>query len=95
MYTPVKTLLLQCNWLSIKQLVIFHSLLQIYKTKVDKRPGFLFHKVSKKFPYKTRISDNNGIKTDKNITSELGKQNFSYFAINNWNGLPPTLKEAP
>ena len=37
-YTPTKTLLDQCGWLSVKQLSIYHSLVLVYKVKSDKKP---------------------------------------------------------
>ena len=59
-YTPIKTLLLQCGWLSIKQLVQYHSLLQIFKTKKNQRPGYLYDKLSKNCRYKTRLISTQG-----------------------------------
>ena len=34
-YTPVQKLLDQCGWLSVKQLVEYHSLLLVYKVKAE------------------------------------------------------------
>ena len=42
-FTPVKILLQQCGWLSIKQLMFYHNILQIYKTKITKK-RFIFIK---------------------------------------------------
>ena len=93
-YTPIKTLLLQCGWLSIKQLVQYHSLLQIYKTKKNQRPGFLHERLSMNCRYKTRLIATQGIKTDNSIKSDLAKQNFTYFAIKTWNDLPPHIRQS-
>ena len=38
-YTPTRVLLLQCNWLSIRQMVFFQTALQIWKIKVSEKPG--------------------------------------------------------
>ena len=43
-FTPVKILLQQCGWLSIKQLMFYHNILQIYKTKITKKPVYLYQK---------------------------------------------------
>ena len=36
-YTPVKTLLTQCGWLSVRQLAVYHSLNLIYNCKLEQR----------------------------------------------------------
>ena len=40
-FTPTKILLLQCNWLSIKQLVFFHTALQVWRVKANKCPVYI------------------------------------------------------
>ena len=40
-FTPTKILLLQCNWLSIKQLVYFHTALQVWRVKASKCPVYI------------------------------------------------------
>ena len=94
-YTPVEVLLTQCGWLSIRQLVAYHSLVQIYKTKQSKRPLNLYTKVSNQFPHNTRASDGNGIKQDKIPTSKLGQLHFSSRAVQLWNKLPVSIRLAP
>ena len=37
-YTPVRRLLRQCNWLSINQLIFYHSALTIYRTLMSGLP---------------------------------------------------------
>ena len=37
-YTPVKTLLKQCNWLSVHQMIFFHTVVLFYRTRVSKVP---------------------------------------------------------
>ena len=93
--TPVSTLLKQCGWLSIRQLARYHSLLQVYKIKQDRKPEYFFKKFSKNFPYRTRLSTVNGIKQDNNILSDLTKKNFTYRAISDWNLLPAEIRQVP
>ena len=38
-YIPTWLLLLQCNWLSIKQMVFFHTALQKWKIRSRERPA--------------------------------------------------------
>ena len=42
-FTSQEKLLNQCGWLSVKQLVEYHSLMLIFKTKLEQKPVF-FHK---------------------------------------------------
>ena len=41
--TPTRDLLHQCGWLSISQLGIYHSLLQVHKVKSSKGPTYLYN----------------------------------------------------
>ena len=63
-YTPIKTLLAQCGWLSVKQLVVYHNVLQIFKTKHSQRPVYLHDKISVEFGAKTRLASSNRIRQD-------------------------------
>ena len=94
-HTPVKTLLIQCGWLSIRQLVVYHSLVQIYKSKQNQRPLNLYNKISKQFPHNTRLSAGDSIKQDQIPLSKLGQLNFSCRAVQLWNKLPVSIRQAP
>ena len=43
-FTSVSTLLKQCGWLSVKQLVFFHSVVLVYKTFLTTYPKYIFNK---------------------------------------------------
>ena len=40
-FTPIKTLLDQCNWLSIKQLIFYHTALQVWKVQMSECPVYI------------------------------------------------------
>ena len=65
--TETSVLLNQCGWLSIKQLIVFQSLVLLFKIRQNKKPGYLFNKIDKKCWYKTRLAEN---KNAKNRISE-------------------------
>ena len=67
----------------------------IYKTKRDKRPGFLYEKISDKFGHNIRLGSTNGIKVNGEVKSDLGLQNFTHFGVKTWNKLPPLIRQAP
>ena len=94
-FTPIKVLLTQCGWLSVHQLIIYHNVLQIYKTKSSKRPGYLYEKFSKEFGANTRLANRNLIRIDKVIKTDLGLKNFTHLAAEQWNGLPEDIRSLP
>ena len=71
-FTPIKTLLTQCGWLSVNQLVVFHNVLKIYEKKSTKRPVYLYDKISTEFGASTRFSKGNRIRHDTKLNTELG-----------------------
>ena len=42
--TPVRVLLLQCGWLSVRQLIMQHSVLLVFKIKTEGKPIYLTRK---------------------------------------------------
>ena len=91
-YTPVHVLLTQCGWLSIRQLVVYHDLIQVYKTMSTKRPTYFYNKFSGAPGAHTRLAASNGILYDKRIKSELAEKNFTNMAIKRWNELPGNIR---
>ena len=75
-YTPVSKLLLQCGWMSVRQMISYHSLLLLYKTKQTKKPGYIFSKISSKFPRRTRLATTEGIKDSRHFKSSLAQASF-------------------
>ena len=60
--TSVKVLLLQCGWLSVRQLIMHHSLLLVFKIKREGKPTYLHDKLCKPFIVDTRHAANNAVK---------------------------------
>ena len=56
--TPAKVLLKTCGWLSVRQLMAYHSLVLLHKTLVHQSPKYLYDKVTAdgQFKYKTRLA---------------------------------------
>ena len=88
-YTPISTLLRNCGWLSVRQLVVYHSLLLLFKIKRDKKPVYFYQKFSRQFHYGTRLADSGGIRFDHKVTNEISKENFSYKFSNIGTTYPP------
>ena len=88
-WTPTSTLLLQCGWLSIRQMVIYQSLLLLFKTKQNMGPEYIFSKISCKFKRVTRNQTAGGIKDSRRFCSNLANESFLPRSIRLWNEKVP------
>ena len=53
-FTPQRILLNQTNWLSIRQLIAYHTILQIWRAKKNEAPKYIFNNINRKPNYRTR-----------------------------------------
>ena len=83
--TPRETLLLQCGWLSIRQMVQYHSQILLFKTKTNKRPVYIYSQISHQFNRVTRLSTTEGIRDFRKFESTLANQSFLPRTIKYWN----------
>ena len=71
--TSTKVLLDQCGWLSVKQLVEYHSLILVYKIKSKKKPEYLYDKLSTPFTSNTRQSAENIAENNQVFRKHFGQ----------------------
>ena len=93
-FTSQAKLLQQCGWLSVKQLVDYHSLTLIFKCKKEQKPVFLFKTLSQEFNYRTRAATTGSIVFNHAISSDIAKSAFIARSTQLWNSLPPQIKQA-
>ena len=93
-YTSQKKLLLQCGWLSVRQLVEYHSLVLIFKSNLEKKPVFLQKYLTKTFTYRTRAASTGCIVANQKTTKDISKESFIIKSTKMWNVLPPQIKQA-
>ena len=93
-FTPIKTLLENCGWLSVRQLVAFHRVLLVFKIRQEGKPKYFVGKFTNNSNYKTRFLDAGGIKKEKILQLSVSKQSFVPSSIDVWNNLPLHLREA-
>ena len=97
MFTPANTLLRECGWLSVSQLVFFHSVVLLYKTRIEKKPRFLFDMAEPvaNRRYDTRGSNLRNLKAvGHQIPScKVNWNSFRWRSVRFWNQLPTELKE--
>ena len=82
--TQTRMLMVECNWLYFKELVIFHSLLMMWKLVILKSPYYLSKAVV--------------LGPDNRITSKKGcillvRNSFIWRSTTEWNSLPENLRE--
>ena len=93
--TPIPTLLNQCGWLNIRQLVLYHNSVQLFKIKLDKKPVYFHQKLSNDFSYKTRLSSRGGFNINLNQQKQLAIDSFLNKSTTYWNSLPQQIRQAP
>ena len=91
-HAPVRVLLMQCGWLSINQLILYHSLVQVFKIRQERKPVYLADKLAKNFNYRTRLAASNGIRMTEKLDSDMRKDSFIPRTSIEWNQLPVTLR---
>ena len=94
-HTSTQILLDQCGWLSVKQLVAYHSLVLVFKIKSDKKPVYLADRLDTNFSYNTRLAEGNGIRVNRRLKSDLHQKSFIPRSTKLWNSLPPHIRLSP
>ena len=96
-YTPIAELLRQCGWLGVRQLVVYHSVIQIYKTINNTYPKYIHSKLSSQFPYNTRLAQSDSVRMGSEFRPKLDltEKSFMNRGTVNYNQLPPELRRTP
>ena len=53
-WTPIRRLLHECRWLSVRQLIFYQTALQTHKILIDGNPVYFKQRMSTNHPYRTR-----------------------------------------
>ena len=80
--TRTEELLKSCNWLNIKELTEYHSLVQIWKTMRWRKPEYLLGKL--------RTDSEDKLNTD-NPRLQLTAGSFRWKAVEQWRMLPDSV----
>ena len=93
--TPASELLHQCGWLSVNQLIFYHSVLLVYKVKLTKTPRYL-HSMhnSWSYQYRTRQAESGHIKLVGKPRMELTRNSFKWRAADQYNQLPSEIRNS-
>ena len=93
-FTPVEELLRMCNWLSVSQLVVYHTLKLVFNTRQSGKPEYLADMFSDDFPYRTRFAEQGNIKVlgHGEPGLEMTRKSFKHRGMCDWNRLPTMIK---
>ena len=93
--TPSEILLKQIDWLSVNQLIFFHSVLLVYKVSQNQIPKYLHKMFDTPYTYDTRQARGGQIRLMVKPRLELGKNNFRCRGANQFNQLPEVIRTSP
>ena len=92
--TPTSELLNQCGWLSVQPLVVYHSVLMVYKVVRTESPAYLHSMFQTKYQYRTRQADSGVIKHMRCPKLTLTCQSFRFQASGHFNNLPSSIRNS-
>ena len=103
-FTPTKVLLKNCGWMSVKQLMVYHSIVLLNKTLANQSPEHMYKKATAggQFSYKTRQAavsfsvqhpTNNGtIRQAGGHKLGMSKNGWCWRSVEIYNTLPTDLR---
>ena len=102
-FTPSKVLLLQCGWLSVRQLMSYHSLVLLHKTINHRKPEYLYKKVTSgscqpRTRHETEAADSllaAGVSNPPSINScklQVTRKSWCWTSVYWYNQLPINLR---
>ena len=86
--TPTQDIFNQCGWLSVTQLVFYHSVLLIYKVKINHQPRYLDNMFNWNYLYNTRQAESGQIRLEGRPKLDITSNSFKWRATKQYNQLP-------
>ena len=88
-WTPVRRLLQDCKWLSVRQLIFYQTALQTHKILMGGNPLFFGQKMRTNHPYRTRQAAGGGVWRGE---EELTGTSFASRGAQVYNSLPTYIR---
>ena len=85
-------LLGQMGWLSVNQLIFYHSVLLVYKVKMNKSPMYIDNMFNWSYLYNTRQAEGGLIKIMGKPKLDVTRSSFRMRAANQYNQLPTEIR---
>ena len=90
--TPTESLLRQCNWFSVRQLKVYHSITLIHRVLITSKPDYI-HRSLRFVARVTRTTDHLTLVDRRNFKTATACKSFIPRAINEWNKIPLEIRE--
>ena len=84
-----RQILKKVGWLSVRQLVFYHTVIQVHKTLHSGVPKALYQSLSISFPRVLRCSTSGQLQQDSSFRP---KKTFKYRAIQSYNTVPAEIR---
>ena len=93
-FTPARVLLNKCKWLSVRQLVVYQSILLAHKIATKGTPISLAAKMNTAHPYRTRQASTGSIRFGEQFPSTQGRgqNSFCYRSTKDYNSIPAKIR---
>lgn len=93
-FTPTRTLLQKCNWLSVRQMIFYQSVILAHKIVKQGSPLYLSQKMSTSHPYQTRQATTGGIRYGESFSSTQSRtqNSFCYRTTGQYNSIPAEIR---
>ena len=91
--TSTKVLFQEIGWMTVKQLMVHHSILSLYKTRKAGVPKYVHEIISVPFIQQTRLAKTGGIRDIRDFKKGIGQSSYIHRAITYWNAMPSDLRQ--
>ena len=93
-FTSTRRLLTACNWLSVRQLVFYQTVIMTHKIMLTNSPQYMKKKLSTNYPYRTRQATNGSIRYGEtfNTKNSLTQSSFAYRGLKDYNMIPANIR---
>ena len=95
-FTPTRTLLKNCGWLSVRQLIFYNTVVMTHKISITGTPRYMHGKLFLEYGYRTRQATQRGVRFGDQFPGKtaLTKSSFLYRAALDYNSIPTDIRSA-
>ena len=92
--TTTIEMLKSCGWLTVRQLVLYHSIILVQKTLQTGYPRYIFERLPTEFTRETRLAGTRCLRLalTKRATLRISEKSFIHRALSSYNQIPVELR---
>ena len=93
-FTPTRRLMKKCGWLTVKQLVKYHTIIMVHKTLMTNKPMYMNSRLRTEHSYRTRMGGSGGVRLDETYRykTDLPMKSFRYRGSHEYNAIPADIR---